>query len=90
MTETRYSQRGVRLSYLAARYAKPLEGLRGGDLVHEVQVDVEEVGFAGGRVNDVPIPDLLGECSRCGGAHGGSILPNGKGASTWRESHIVR
>jgi len=32
--------------------------------VHEVEVDVEEVGLVRRGVDDVPIPDLLGECLR--------------------------
>ena len=40
---------------------QPIERLRAGDLVDEVQVDVEEVGFAGHRPYDVLVPDLLGQ-----------------------------
>ena len=40
---------------------QPLERLRAGDLVDEVQVDVEEVGFTGHRPYDVLVPDLLGQ-----------------------------
>ena len=48
----------------AARHAQPVEGLRRGDLVHEVEVDVEELGLALRRMHDVAIPDLLTESLR--------------------------
>ncbi len=40
-----------------------LEGLRAGHLVHEVQVDVEQVGLVVGTPDDVGVPDLLRECA---------------------------
>jgi hypothetical protein len=40
---------------------QPLERLGAGDLVDEVQVDVEEVGFPRHRPYDVLVPDLLGQ-----------------------------
>ena len=39
----------------------PVERLGAGDLVHEVEVDVEQVGLALGAMDDVAFPDLLGE-----------------------------
>ena len=42
--------------------AEPVEGLGAGDLVEEVEVDVEEVGLPLGATDDVCVPDLLGEC----------------------------
>ena len=36
-----------------------VERLRAGDLVDEVEVDVQQVGFARRGVHDVAIPDLL-------------------------------
>ena len=42
------------------RQAQALESLRRGDLVHEVQVDIKEVGFAGRCADYVRIPELLG------------------------------
>ena len=39
-----------------------VERLRAGHLVDEVQVDVEQVGFAGRRAHDVAVPDLLRQC----------------------------
>ena len=44
-----------------AVHAQPVEGLRRGDLVHEVQVDVEERRLALGRPHHVPVPHLLAE-----------------------------
>ena len=41
--------------------AQAVEGLRRGDLVDEVEVDVEEVGLTVGAADDVPFPHLLGE-----------------------------
>ena len=44
----------------ATGQAQPVEGLRRGHLVDEVEVDVEQVGLAGRGVDDVAVPDLLG------------------------------
>src|SRR5581483_7633036 len=46
--------------------AQPVEGLRTGDLVDQVQVDVEQVRLAGSPSYDVGVPDLLrqGACHR--------------------------
>ncbi len=41
--------------------AQTVERLRRRHLVHEVQVDVEEVGFAGRGTDHVAVPELLGE-----------------------------
>ena len=41
--------------------AQPVEGLRGGDLVDQVEVDVEEVGLPLAGADDVLVPDLLGQ-----------------------------
>ena len=38
---------------------QPVEGLRAGDLVHEVQIDVQQIGFVGSSVHDVARPQLL-------------------------------
>ena len=51
----------VGTAHLAPAQAQAVEGLRGGDLVDEVQVDVEEVGLPRGRSDDVLVPDLLGK-----------------------------
>ena len=52
----------------AAGQAEAVEGLGRGDLVDEVQVDVEQVGLAVGGADDVVVPDLLAQ--RAGGGHG--------------------
>jgi hypothetical protein len=52
---------------------QPVERLRRGDLVHEVQIDVEKVGFANRGPDDVAIPHLLGEGLR-GFGHSSSRL----------------
>ena len=46
------------------RDAKSVEGLRAGDFVNEVQVDVEEGRFAGRLGHDVATPNLVEECGR--------------------------
>jgi hypothetical protein len=43
----------------APRCSETVEGLRARDLVHEVQVDVEQVGLAGGAAHHVGLVDLL-------------------------------
>ncbi|MEJ7719604.1 MAG: hypothetical protein WKF58_03815 [Ilumatobacteraceae bacterium] len=39
--------------------AQRLERLRARHLVHEVEVDVEEIGLAVGSAHDVAVPDLV-------------------------------
>ncbi len=46
---------------MTPRHPEAVERLRARDLVHEVEVDVEQVGLAFAGVDDVPVPDLLGE-----------------------------
>jgi hypothetical protein len=53
--------RQVGTADLAAGRAQAVEGLRAGDLVDEVQVDVEQVRLAGGAADDVGVVDLLGQ-----------------------------
>ena len=43
----------------APTQAQAVEGLRAGDLVDEVEVDVQQVRFAGRGVHQVAVPDLL-------------------------------
>ena len=45
--------------------AKAIEGLGRGDLVHEVQVDVEQLWTVAAGHHLVGVPDLLAECFRC-------------------------
>ena len=52
-------------AHLAPAQPEPVERLRAGDLVHQVQVDVEQIGLALGMVHEVAVPDLLGERHRC-------------------------
>ena len=52
-------QREVGAADLAPGQPQRLEGLRRRDLVHEVQVDVEEVGLAVLVPDEVGVPDLL-------------------------------
>ena len=46
----------------AAGQAQAVERLGRGDLVDEMEVDVEQVGLAVGRVDDVALPHLVGHC----------------------------
>ena len=45
----------------AAGQADAVEGLRAGDLVDEVEIDVEQVGLARRAAHHVAVPHLLGE-----------------------------
>ena len=54
-------EREVGPAHRAAGQPQAVERLRAGDLVHQVQVDVEQVGLAVGAAHDVRVPDLLGE-----------------------------
>ena len=53
--------REVRAAHLAAGEAQTVEGLRARDLVDEVEIDVEQIGFTGGAVHHVALPHLLGQ-----------------------------
>ena len=57
---------------LAIGEAEALEGLRAGDLVDEVEVDVEDGGLIGGFGDEVLLPDFFKHRAGCGGgcAHG--------------------
>ncbi len=50
-----------RRAHLAARHAQALEGLRAGDLVDEVAVDIEQAGAVVLAVDDVVLEDLVVE-----------------------------
>ena len=55
----------VGATHRATGLSQAVERLGAGDLVHEVQVDVNQVGHAVGAVdNEVVVPDLLGERAR--------------------------
>ena len=51
----------VGTAHLAAGLAQPVERLRAGHLVQQVQVDVEQIGLALRAAHHVGVPDLLGE-----------------------------
>ncbi len=55
----------VRSPHRAAGETQAVEGLRRGDLMDEMEVDVQEVRLAIGSVDDVPVPDLPREDARC-------------------------
>ena len=55
-------QRQVRPADRTARLAQTVEGLRTGHLVHEVEVDEEQIRLTLGRADDVVVPDLLAQC----------------------------
>ena len=55
-------------AHLAAGQPQALEGLRAGDLVDEVAVDVEEAGAVRLRVDEMGVPDLLEQRARLGHA----------------------
>ena len=50
----------------AAGQAEAFEGLRAGDFVDQLEVDVEDGGLAGGFVDDVLLPDFFEEGAGCG------------------------
>jgi hypothetical protein len=63
------SERLFRRTDLAAGHAQTFEGLRTRHFVNEVTVDVEKTGAVVLFVDQVIIPDLVIEGTRC--AHGG-------------------
>jgi hypothetical protein len=52
-------KRPVGPPHAATRLRESVEGLRGRDLVHEVEVDVQEVAPVAERRDDVGVPDLV-------------------------------
>ena len=58
-------QRQIGSADRAAGQAQSVEGLRAGDLVHEMQVDVEQVGLGPAGPDEMVVPELLGQ----GAAH---------------------
>ena len=46
----------------SSREPEAVERLRARHLVHEMEVDVEQIGLPGGAVDDVALPQLLREC----------------------------
>jgi hypothetical protein len=49
----------------AAGHAEAVEGLRAGDLVDEVEIDVEDAGFACGLGDEMLLPDFFEERLWC-------------------------
>ena len=51
----------VRATHFTTVHPQALEGLWASDLMHQVQVDVEKIGFVIDRTHNVRIPNLLGQ-----------------------------
>ena len=62
------------LADLAVGQAQALEGLRAGDLVNEMAVDIEEAGAVLLLGDEMLVPDLVVEGARFGLAHGSVLL----------------
>ena len=71
----------VRPPHLPPGQAQPVEGLRRRDLVHEVQIDVEEGRLTLCLADDVSLPDLL-EQAPC-------HCPSAYRGSTWQDSRAA-
>jgi hypothetical protein len=54
----------VGAAHVAPAQTQTVEGLWAGDLVHEVQIDVEQIRLAVRAAHEVAVPDLLGEGHR--------------------------
>ena len=66
-----HGQRLVRRVHLAASDAQAFEGLRRGDLVHQVAIDVDQARSIRLFIHQMVIPDLVVECARFHGPGGG-------------------
>ena len=53
--------REIRTTHRSAGSSKTVEGLRAGHLVHQMQVDVQQIRLTVGRPDDVVVPHLLGQ-----------------------------
>ena len=76
----------------AAGQPQPVEGLRAGDLVDEVQIDVDQVGLTGGALagagdDDVVGPHLLGHGAGCVGHD--LLIPSGDPQVPGWQSHYA-
>ena len=60
-----HGQRLFRMPDSPVRHAQPFEGLRAGDFMHEVAIDVEKTGAVILAVDDVVVEDLVVEGARC-------------------------
>ena len=59
-------QRLVDLAHRAVGVAQSLEGLRAGDFMDKMPVDIQQTGAAFLDIDDVAIPDLVKQCARLG------------------------
>ena len=85
------AQGQVGTPHRASGLAETVEGLWAGDLVDEVEVDVDQVGFAGlAPGDDVVVPHFLGQGAGCVRSCGAPVLlchsvhgcsPHGKSAA---------
>jgi hypothetical protein len=57
--------RQVGPAYLPAMHAQAVECLWRCHLMHEVEVDIEQVRLALRRANDMPVPQFFCQCPRC-------------------------
>jgi len=53
--------REIRTTHRSVGTSKTVEGLRAGHLVHQMQIDVQQIRFTFGRPDDVVVPHLLGQ-----------------------------
>ncbi|GAB3984464.1 hypothetical protein GCM10029978_094220 [Actinoallomurus acanthiterrae] len=67
--------RQVRAPDRTVRHAQAVEGLRAGDLVDEVEIDVEDVRLALGAPYDVRVVNLVRQCSAHHSTSSGSLTP---------------
>ena len=67
-------QRELGAAHRTVGHAEAVEGLRRRDLVHQVEVDVQQVRVARLAVHDMAVPHLLGEGPRSGLGHTGSCF----------------
>ncbi len=58
----------------AAGHAQAFKGLRAGDLMHEVAVDIQQAGAVIGLMDNVIVPDLVVKGTR---AHGSALFCSG-------------
>jgi hypothetical protein len=67
-----HRQREVGPAHAATREPQRLEGLRTGDFVNQMPVDIEQAGAVLASLDDMRVPDLLVQCARFA-RHGGDI-----------------
>ena len=80
--------RALRLAHAATGYSQSLEGLRGCDLVDQVQIDVKQRRSSGRNTDHVRIPDLVKQCELL--SHGfGLIQSNSRAAVFQRAAELA-